>query len=1139
MDDLVHDLRRVPTPALLRSRFDLVNAVKSTQVRLLRAAIGRRAPELDSSVLASLRRYALWLETIALREEESEESELALAATLYEFCGSATLELGPPDIFRPPVNDLLRCSILSSLGMYGAQSTLIGRRAAKILAGLKSRSAVERCHAGAASAVAALLGRDMVSALGHSQEMEVELSAALTEIEDRHSIHSDLFALDRAVALARATGKAAAGMLVGIPALVEASAQDLKELSQVAGEEDEANWYWIADRLQRVVERMHRSSVASVLDSHRELREFRSMLIREPVYELWGPQLEAVAKGLLDPTVTKHFVISMPTGAGKTLVAELAIASALLANRDGWALYVTPSRALVSQVSVDLRKRLGKCGIRIRTVVAGAEQSVTLGEEIDLLQTRNTVTITTPEKLDAYYRNARQIFDSCKLAVFDEVHKIGESSRGALIESLITRILVQQPGMRILLLSGVMTNAAELAEWLGADRTEVITTRRRPVRQVQGVALRQSTLQVEEPRRLKAGVFRKVSFSGAVILVHEAEELQGKFEVSLPNVFKGHFNERDWGLGGWREDRSADHSSVNDHAMELAERMQPLPGTILVFVETQAAAEKCAREFNSSDDSHRDERARLAAFLAAELGPEHGLVASCLHGVAYHHSRLPTVVQRAIEMGLQEEWIKAVFATPTLREGLNTSATTVIVAGHKYWSETEAHLVDIAEMDYLNMAGRAGRPYVDTEGRVILVPEYLAAASAAESGKKYILVGDNALRVRSQLRELADWLNRHDPRMDNLKPDQQALILSLQAAGLGDADGVSTFVNHSLWNCQEDDETVISRAIGKATETLAAAVADIGQERLDLASRLGLSLTSAEALRGQLLAAVRLFDAAEADNVLGDDQVKALLDASLEIPEARHGDLNKAVPSTAHYLPLLAWLGGQSYQTILETAKGSGALPQSRGVASAVEYASDFSTWLSWAFGAAYTILQAVLPEVDPRVGLLPLRVRYGVSSAIAAYLSLLGVSDRTAAHILADRYKETGRPDTLDAVSEWLSGIEPTLDEIFPRDQHHLRAELLRRQIFTIAGTPPTHIFARFEATERTSVGTLLSLRVAYPSVSVLRDGRVIGSLVEASEVLRLARGSARGISAIVASTTGTSGVVAVVRWPGPILSS
>ena len=62
------------------------------------------------------------------------------------------------------------------------------------------------------------------------------------------------------------------------------------------------------------------------------------------IESLYPPQAAAVEAGLLDG---ESVVASVPTASGKTLIAELAMLSAL--ERGGTALYVVPLRALASE----------------------------------------------------------------------------------------------------------------------------------------------------------------------------------------------------------------------------------------------------------------------------------------------------------------------------------------------------------------------------------------------------------------------------------------------------------------------------------------------------------------------------------------------------------------------------------------------------------------------------------------------------------------------------------------------------------------------------------------------------------------------------------------------------------------------
>jgi len=879
MQNLLDNLRNAPTPLVVKSKAGILKAVKNIHLEILKSSLSLGSGNDVGNKAASLRRYALWLEDVAFEslsdaetsiEADDGESLFSSAAALYEFVGSLSVDEGSRNIFRPPLNDLLRSAISGSFTVYQAHSSLIGRRVRSKLRDCMEVVPDAQCHIVTASTVAALIGREFHVAFTLSKQLDQLQLPAIDELKKRDAINKEILELDKALAIGRACGKAALGMLIGVQQLISKAADRFRQIRERAAKVDDANHYWLADRLLHVIQGMADASTHKILREAGLPSKYQQLLARDQYLEFWGPQLRAIHQGLLDAKTTKHFVVSIPTGAGKTLFAELSILTVLTGYNSGWAVYLTPSRALVSQVSSDLRQRLEPCNITVRTVVAGAEQSEILDEELSLLQVDRTVTVTTPEKLDAYYRNAQEVFDTCKLVIFDEIHKIAERDRGPLIESLVIRLLSLQPKARILFLSGVMSNVDEMKFWLGEGGSAAITERSRPTRRIYGIGVRSRDIQKGEPTKRKNGtIVRRVNYSGGLVVVHEREDLEGNLDINLPNMFQGFYHERFYSQFPpnlqWREDTKEKHSSVNDNAIGLAQTIVCTPGTVLVFMQYINSVEKACREFNYLDESYQDDRAKLSSFIASELGPDHPLPVYCRRGIAYHHARLPSNVQRAIEFALEQGWLKVVFATATLREGMNTTASTVIIAGCSLYDDTKQHgdvkerRLAISEADFLNLAGRAGRPRTDTEGKVFLVPDSLIQAAAVENGKKYILAGDAALRVKSQFAELANSLNQPDVSLTDLQPVHQSILLSLEAGGLADAEGIEAFVNRSLWSLQEEDEDFTRTTARRIFRVIAGAKEELGTERVKIASRLGLSLSSSEHLRKLLVKQQDLF----------------------------------------------------------------------------------------------------------------------------------------------------------------------------------------------------------------------------------------------------------------------------------------
>jgi hypothetical protein len=212
-----------------------------------------------------------------------------------------------------------------------------------------------------------------------------------------------------------------------------------------------------------------------------------------------------------------------------------------------------------------------------------------------------------------------------------------------------------------------------------------------------------------------------------------------------------------------------------------------------------------------------------------------------------------------------------------------------------------------------------------------------------------------------------------------------------------------------------------------------------------------------------------------------------------------------------HLGPLLAWINGDSYDAVLAAGKQSELFAQSAKSSTAVKHCADLSNWLSWSFGAAWAIIDSELDLPDPGVGILPLLVRYGVPTATAAFLSLLGVADRNAALVLSNAFEETGLTASLQSVSNWMQVVD--IDALFPPATHHLRTELLRHQAFRSRRPPLPYDFAGFTSNRDVAVGTMLALSRIARRVFVLLDRAVIGEVVEDDlpEVLTLLGSSSR----------------------------
>ena len=168
-----------------------------------------------------------------------------------------------------------------------------------------------------------------------------------------------------------------------------------------------------------------------------------------------------------------NVVVSAPTGAGKTCIFEMAMGklfgenrSSLLSSRSSShntttstrsahgqepdipksrkIVYISPSKALCEERFNDWSKALAKINSSIECVVVTGD-----GDFSTSFQgvAGAHVILTTPEKWDSITRKWTDhlfLIGSVKLLMIDEVHLLGDDSRGGCLEAIICRMKTVQ-----------------------------------------------------------------------------------------------------------------------------------------------------------------------------------------------------------------------------------------------------------------------------------------------------------------------------------------------------------------------------------------------------------------------------------------------------------------------------------------------------------------------------------------------------------------------------------------------------------------------------------------------------------------------------------------------------------------------
>jgi len=204
-----------------------------------------------------------------------------------------------------------------------------------------------------------------------------------------------------------------------------------------------------------------------------------------PIMELWRSQTVALPR--INEKERRSYCLKMPTSAGKTRVAELAILRFLLDSQDEpetKCIYVAPFRSLAVEIETSFQWSFHPLGVRVSELYGGFELSPI--ERLLMEQTR--ILVATPEKIDAFLRYNPEFADHIRLVIIDEGHIISHTERGVRFEVFLHRLVSRfaNRNVRFLFLSAVLPNVEQFAAWITGDSNNVIESDWRPSRLMLG-----------------------------------------------------------------------------------------------------------------------------------------------------------------------------------------------------------------------------------------------------------------------------------------------------------------------------------------------------------------------------------------------------------------------------------------------------------------------------------------------------------------------------------------------------------------------------------------------------------------------------------------------------------------------------
>lgn len=362
--------------------------------------------------------------------------------------------------------------------------------------------------------------------------------------------------------------------------------------------------------------------------------------------------------------------VSAPTSAGKSFIVRQWIESAMKAQDAFRCVYVVPTRALIQEVSEELKQQLtGRVGV------------YTLPWDAGIGDRAQEVFVLTQERL--HLLQQQDPFFAPNLTFVDEAQKFGDDARGVLLQQVLDESVARRPEGQVVFASPLSDNPEMLLEAVpeGTSRASLVGGT---------VTVTQNLFWVNQVK------FHPQRWTVEMMTDRGPTSIG---EVVLP----------------------ARPSPASKRLPLLAVTLGRSSPSNVVYVNGAAAAEKAARQIYEAlgPEAFVGDDADVAALRELSQKTIHRSYAlnTCLQrGVAFHYGNMPLMVRVEIERLFRSGILRYLICTSTLLEGVNLPCKNLFVRGPR---RGRGRVMGPA--DFWNLAGRAGRWGKEFQGNIFCV----------------------------------------------------------------------------------------------------------------------------------------------------------------------------------------------------------------------------------------------------------------------------------------------------------------------------------------------------------------------------------------------------------------------------------
>ncbi|EOU1117581.1 DEAD/DEAH box helicase [Clostridium perfringens] len=359
--------------------------------------------------------------------------------------------------------------------------------------------------------------------------------------------------------------------------------------------------------------------------------------------------------------------VSAPTSVGKSFLMKKIIVDTILKKEKSKVIYVVPTRALINEVMNDIQKEINRLRIEEKIFITCSSE---IGNEFE---NNKYILILTQERLNQLYCNISSKFN-VDLVVIDEAQQISNGARGLLLEYTIRRVKQVWPKSKLFFISPLIKNSEIFIKKFKLEnsyyKNEMLST------------VNQNVIHIYKPYR--------ESFLSIVYNKNEIGKISFKSSKikTIPQRIAYIFNKFNNGQNS------------------------------IIYCNQQSSARNIANAILKCEifeKNYNNDLKEFSDFLKNYICENYDLANLITYGIAYHYSKMPSIIKIGIEDLAKNGKLKLVTCTTTLLEGVNIQANNIYIYNPKKFNYA------LSKLEFWNLAGRAGRMSNDICGNIICI----------------------------------------------------------------------------------------------------------------------------------------------------------------------------------------------------------------------------------------------------------------------------------------------------------------------------------------------------------------------------------------------------------------------------------